>query len=153
MLRNYLKIAFRNLLNDKVFSSINILGLAIGFSASALILLWVNDEMNFENTHENRERIFQAWNQVTEKGKTSSWNVTPQSMGPALQKDYPEVEKMVRVDWADKYLVQAKDTKIKGTVQIVDSTFLDVFTFPLLKGDIKTCLNGATTLRITQDLP
>ena len=151
MLRNYLKIAFRNLLNDKVFSSINILGLAIGFSASALILLWVNDEMNFENTHENRERIFQAWNQVTEKGKTSSWNVTPQSMGPALQKDYPEVEKMVRVDWADKYLVQAKDTKIKGTVQIVDSTFLDVFTFPLLKGDIKTCLNGVNNLVITQD--
>ena len=65
MLRNYLKIAFRNLLNDKVYSSINILGLAIGFSASALILLWVNDEMNFENTHEHKHRIYQAWNQVT----------------------------------------------------------------------------------------
>ncbi len=150
MLRNYLKIAFRNLLKDRTFSSINILGLAIGFSASALILLWVNDEMSFENTHENRDRIFQAWNQVTEKGKTSSWNVTPQTMGPALQKDYPEVEKMVRVDWPDKYLVQAKETKIKGTVQVVDSTFLDVFTFPLLKGDAKTCLNGVNNVVITQ---
>ena len=151
MLRNYLKIAFRNLLKDRTFSSINILGLAIGFSASALILLWVNDEMSFENTHENRDRIFQAWNQVTEKGKTSSWNVTPQTMGPALQKDYPEVEKMTRVDWPDKYLVQAKETKIKGTVQVVDSTFLDVFTFPLLKGDAKTCLNGVNNVVITQD--
>ncbi len=151
MLRNYLKIAFRNLLNDKVFSSINILGLAIGFSASALILLWVNDELNFENSHENKHRIYQAWNQVTEKGKTSSWNVTPQSMGLALQKDYPEVEKMTRVDWPDKYLFQSKETKIKGTVQIVDSTFLDIFTFPLLKGDAKTCLNAANSTVITQD--
>ena len=151
MLQNYLKIAFRNLLNDKVYSSINILGLAIGFSASALILLWVNDEMNFENTHEHKHRIYQAWNQVTEKGKTSSWNVTPQSMGLALQKDYPEVEKMVRVDWPDKYLFQSKETKIKGTVQIVDSTFLDIFTFPLLKGDAKTCLNAVNSTVITQD--
>ena len=69
-------------------------------------------------------------------------------MGLALQKDYPEVEKMVRVDWPDKYLFQSKETKIKGTVQIVDSTFLDIFTFPLLKGDARTCLNAVNSLSL-----
>ncbi len=151
MIKNYLKIALRNLLNNKVYSSINVIGLAIGFSASALILLWVNDEMSFESSHENKDRIFQAWNQVTEKGETNSWNVTPQTMGVALQKDYPEVEKMVRADWADKYLLQYGENKIKGTVQIVDSSFLDVFTFPLLKGDKKTCMNGVNNAIITED--
>jgi putative ABC transport system permease protein len=151
MIRNYLKIAWRNLLNNKAFSFINIVGLAIGFAASALILLWVGDEMSFESSHQNRNRIFQAWNRVTDKGETNSWNVTPQPLGIALQKDYPEVEKMVRVDWPEKYLFQFKENKLKSTVQVVDSTFLDVFTFPLVKGNAKTCLHGANSVVITQD--
>jgi putative ABC transport system permease protein len=151
MLQNHLKIAFRNLQKNKVYSSINIVGLAIGFAASALILLWVNYEYSFESSHQNKDRIFQAWNQVTEQGKTGSWNVTPQTMGPALQKDYPEVEKTVRVDWVQKYLVQFKENKLKGLVRVVDSTFLDIFTFPLLEGDKNTCLNGVNSAVITKD--
>ncbi|MBK8054889.1 MAG: ABC transporter permease [Saprospiraceae bacterium] len=151
MFLNNLKISWRNLQKNWVYSLINILGLTIGFAASALILLWVNDEKSFENTHQNKDRIFQAWNRVTDKGETNCWNVTPQIMGVMLQKDYPEIEKMVRTDWPDKALMQFKETKLKGTVQVVDSTFLDVFTFPLLKGDPKTCLNGVNNIVVTKD--
>jgi putative ABC transport system permease protein len=149
MIKNYIKIAWRNLLKNKAFSFINIIGLALGLATSTIILLWVHFEFNYENFHENKGRIYQMYNQVTEKGETNSWNVTPQSMGLALQKDYPEVEKMTRTDWVQSFLYNVGDKNIKGKTLVADATFLEIFSFPLIKGNIKTCLNSANNILIT----
>ena len=99
MIKNYVKIAWRSILQNKMFSLINILGLAIGMAAAAFILLWVQYEYSFEQFHQNKDRIFEVWNKNIHQGKISNWNVTPKIMASVLKKDYDEIEKTVRVNY------------------------------------------------------
>ena len=69
MLKNYFKIAFRNMLRNKAFSFINISGLAIGMAAAILILLWIQNEVSYDQFHEKKERIYEAWNRAEFNGK------------------------------------------------------------------------------------
>ncbi|MCU0381801.1 MAG: ABC transporter permease, partial [Chitinophagaceae bacterium] len=104
MIRNYIKIAWRNLVKDRSFSLINILGLAIGMASAILIMLWIQYEMGYDKFHEKKDRIYEVWNRVNRNGEISSWNTTPRILGPTLKKDFPEEEHAVRVDWENSYL-------------------------------------------------
>ena len=79
MIKNYLKIAFRNLLRNKAFSIINISGLAIGMASAMLILLWIQNEISYDQFHANKDRIYEAWNRATFSGKLQCWNTTPKA--------------------------------------------------------------------------
>src|SRR4051812_47973630 len=138
MIKNFFKIALRNLLRNKGFSAINILGLAIGMASAMLILLWIQNEISFDQFHEKKDRIYEAWNRASFSGKLNSWNTTPKILARTLEKDFPEVEQCVRVDWGSNYLFSIGDKRITRPGKIVDSNFLQVFTFPLLKGNPKT---------------
>src|ERR1700761_2970795 len=98
MLKNYLKITWRNLWRHKGFSLINILGLAIGMASSALILLWVQNELSFDQFHEKKDRLYQAYNRSVFDGKLWCWGTTPKVMGKAFKLDYPQIEEVSRVD-------------------------------------------------------
>lgn len=74
MLKNYFKIALRNLIRHKVFSSINILGLAIGMASAMLILLWIQNEVSFDQFPEKKDRIYNAWNRATFSGELQCWS-------------------------------------------------------------------------------
>jgi ABC-type antimicrobial peptide transport system permease subunit len=150
MIKHYFKIAFRNLLRHKGFSSINIIGLAVSMAAAILILLWIQDEVSYDAFHKNKDRIYEVWNRVKFDGKISCWNTVPAPLAPALEKDLPEVERAVRVDQANKFLISVGDKKLIESGNIVDTGFLQMFSFPMLKGDPSTALNDLHSIVITE---
>ncbi len=152
MIKNYFKIAVRNLLKNKGFSFINILGLAVGMASAILIILWIQYEVNFDQFHEKKDRIYEAWNQDTFSGKLQSWNTTPKVFARAAEKEYPEIEQVARVNWPSSYLFSIGDKRITLTGNIVDSNFLTVFSFPLLKGDPGTVLKDMHSIVLTEKL-
>jgi putative ABC transport system permease protein len=97
MIKNYLKIAWRNLLKNKGFSAINIFGLAVGIACCLLITLYVTDEMSYDNYHEKGDRIFRLNNNIKFGGIEQFMSQTPDLLGPDLKKDYPQVENQVRL--------------------------------------------------------
>ncbi|GAA4410552.1 ABC transporter permease [Nibrella viscosa] len=150
MLQNYVKIAFRNLLRSKGFSFINIAGLAIGMASSILILLWIQHELSYDQFHEKKDRIYEAWNRAEFSGELNCWNTTPKILARTMERDLPEVEQAVRVDWPRNYLFSVGDKRITAQGHIVDSTFLNVFTFPLLQGNPQQVLREVNSIVVTE---
>jgi ABC-type antimicrobial peptide transport system permease subunit len=151
MIKNFFKVAYRNLLRNKGFSVINITGLAIGMAAAMLIFLWIQDEVGYDQFHKNKDRIYESWNRVKFDGvKLSAWNSVPDLFGPILIKDIPEVERAVRVVGDRKSLFLVGDKKIVESGYLVDTGFLQVFSFPMLKGDASTALNDKHSVVLTE---
>ena len=150
MLKNYFKVAFRSLLHNKGFSIINILGLAIGMASAAVILLWVQNEISYDRFHEKDKRLFEVWQNDLRDGGLQSGTPTPQLLGPALKKDYPEIENSTRIGWSQHMLFgyQNKSVKMNGTW--ADPSFLSMFSFPLLKGNPETALLDPHSVVLTQ---
>ena len=152
MFKNYFKVAFRNLFRNKGFSIINISGLAVGMASAMLILLWIQNEMSYDQFHEKKDRIYEAWNRASFSGKLNCWNTTPKILSRTLEKDFPEVEQCVRVDWGSNFLFSIGEKRLTVQGRIVDSNFLQVFTFPLLKGNPATLLNDMHSIVLTEKL-
>jgi putative ABC transport system permease protein len=152
MLKNYFKIAFRNLSRNSGFSIINIGGLAIGMASAILILLWVQNEMSFDRFHEKNSRLYEVWLNETRDGQIQSGVPTQQLLGPVLIKEYPEIENAARVSWNNAILLNYADKSIKADGFWTDPSFLNMFSFPLITGDPKTALNDPHSLVITQKL-
>ena len=152
MLKNYFKITFRNLLRNKGFSAINILGLAIGMASAILILLWIQNEVSYDQFHENKDCIYEAWNRTERNGKTESWEITPSVLAKTVQSDFPEVERTARVQNLGNILLSPGDKSLTAPGYIVDSGFLQVFSFPLSEGNSKTALNDMHSIVITKKL-
>jgi len=150
MLKNYLKVAFRNLWKNRGFSLINITGLAIGMASAMLIMLWIQSEVSYEQFHEKKDRIYEAWNKAVFSGEMHCWNTTPKIMASALKRDLPEVEHACRVNWSQNYLFSIGDKRIMAQGNAVDSIFLQVFTFPLVKGDANTALMEPFSVVLTE---
>ncbi len=152
MFKNYLKIAFRNLLRNKAFSVINISGLAIGMASAILILLWIQNEVSYDQFHEKKDRIYEAWNRAEFSGKLQAWNTTPKVLARTLEKDIPEVEQAVRVNWPSDYLFSVGEKRLTVRGNAVDSNFLQVFSFPLVKGNPKAALMDMHSIVLTEKL-
>jgi putative ABC transport system permease protein len=152
VITNYLKIAFRNLWRNKGFSAINILGLAIGMASALLILLWIQNEVSYDQFHEKKDRIYNAWNRASFSGALQSWSTTPKVLARTMEKDFPEVEQAARVNWPSNYLFSIGDKRLTVQGNIVDSNFLQIFSFPLLKGSPKNVLNDMHSVVVTETL-
>ncbi|HEY4337057.1 MAG TPA: ABC transporter permease [Puia sp.] len=152
MFTNYLKVAFRNLWKNKGFSFINITGLAVGMASAILILLWIQNEVSYDDFHEKRDRIYEVWNRAEFSGEMHSWNTTPKVLASAMQRDFPEVEHACRVDWGRRLLFTVGDKRLMIRGNIADSIFFQVFSFPMVQGDPKTALNDGYSIVITQSL-
>ena len=138
MLRNYFKIALRNILRHKAYSAINISGLAIGMASSILILLWVQNELSFDKFHTNANQIYR----ITADASGFKAAVNPAGMPAGLQAVMPEIKSTVRLSHISSALLDAGgDRKFEEKkIFYTDSTFLEVFSFPLLEGNRKTAL-------------
>lgn len=152
MFKNYLKVAFRNLWRNKGFSFINIAGLAVGMASAILILLWMQNEVSYDDFHEKGNRIYEAWNRAVFSGALHCWNTTPKVLGAALQRDMPEVEHAARCDWSHDRLFSVGEKRMMVRGSAVDSDFLQLFTFPLIRGDANTALNDGYSIVVTQSL-
>ncbi len=150
MIKNYFKIAFRQLLKNKGFSIINILGLAVGMGSVMLIALWMRNELSYDNFHEKKERIYELWNKGEYSGNLECWNVTPMVATKVLPGEISEIEKMARVNWAGNWLFDIGSKQMHLTGNVVDGSFLDIFSFPILRGDKKTPLKDGKSLVLTE---
>jgi putative ABC transport system permease protein len=151
MLRNYFKTAWRNLWKNKVYSIINIAGLAIGMAACIVILLFVFYENSFDRFH--TQNIYRL-NEVQKfPGMVASQKVALSMfpMGPTLQQDFPEIRNFTRVNWDNKVQVTYHDKRLFLPQTFnVDTSFLHIFDFPLLKGDRATALQQPNSAVLTE---
>ena len=149
MLQNYIKIAFRNLLQHKAFSFINIAGLAIGMSCSILIMLWVQDELSYDKFHKNSGRIYRITSSLADLDIHAA--VTSAPMAQTLKNEVPEIRSVVRLSGHNSDLLQVDDKVFQEErLMYADSNFLQFFSFPLLEGDPKTALLQPEGIVITQ---
>src|SRR4051794_8463104 len=152
MLKNYFKIAFRNLLRNKGFSVINIVGLGIGMASALLILLWIQNEISYDQFHVKKDRIYEAWNRASFSDKLQCWNTTPKILARTIEKDLPEVEQAARVNWGNDKLFSMGEKRITVHGITVDSNFLQVFSFPLLQGNPRLVLKDMHSIVLTEKL-
>src|SRR5580658_6166820 len=140
MLMNYLKTAFRNLWKRRAFSLINILGLAVGMTASFLIFLYVRFELSYDSFHSKADRIYRLVCDVKTPSETVHANGPAWPVAPALKREFPDVVTAVRTT-AVSFLFRKDDIKFQEENSLLaDPDFFRVFDFPLLKGDPNTCL-------------
>ena len=149
MIKNFFKIAFRNLWRSKGFSAINIFGLAIGMASAILILLWIQNEMSHDRFHEKENRLYTMFNRDKFSGQMWAWNSTPKIMGPTLKNDYAEVEDVSRTTNAP-FLCSIGEKKLRGNACLTDSGFLQMFTFPLLQGNTFNALCKPFSMVVTE---
>jgi putative ABC transport system permease protein len=152
MLKNYIKIAWRNLVKNKVFSFINIVGLAIGLACFMLIALYVVDELSYDKYNEKASRIYRINSDITFGGTAMTLAVCSDPMGATLKNDYPQVEQYVRFYNSDgsKRIKKGNVFITEENVAHADSTLFDVFTLPAIAGDTKNALNEPNTVVLTK---
>jgi putative ABC transport system permease protein len=150
MLKNFLKVAWRSLRRGKGFSVINISGLAVGMATALLILLWVQNEFSYDSFYTHSDRLYQLWRNGKDNTGITSFNITPQILGPTLKQDYPEVERATRVFWDETLLLSRGEKKINIKGTMADPDFLEMFDFPLVAGDRATALSSPTQMVITE---
>jgi putative ABC transport system permease protein len=145
MVANYLRIAWRNLKKHKLFSFINVAGLAVGMACCILIFLWVQDELSFDRFHPNHNRLYRTVLRTEGTWVTSSgWALTP-----TLKREYPEIAKASRFAGRN-VLVTFEDMSLYRRVAFVDPDFLEMFGFPLREGDPRSALTVNQSVVITE---
>jgi len=150
MIWNYIKIAFRNLTRYKSFSLINILGLAIGLSASLLIALWVFDELSYDKYHENSGRIYRVGRHINWDGKVFDVPVTGAIYGETINDKIPEIVDFSRVYPIELSLWNHLNSNQEERVMFCDKGFFNVFTYKFERGDPKTALAEPYTVVLTK---
>ena len=154
MFRNYLAVILRHLFRHRVYSAINVLGLAIGLASCILILLYVQDELSYDQHHERRDRIYRIVVSMTAEGRTDEWARTPSAWAPVLKEEYPEIEQFTRwkppnTSWLIGYEEKSYEEKY---FIFADSTVFDIFTIPLVQGSPQTALTKPHTVVVSETM-
>jgi putative ABC transport system permease protein len=149
MIRNYIKVAIRNLLRQKGFSFINIFGLALGISCTALIGMWVNDELSYDRFHNSYDKIYRITATLPELKVHAAVSSAPLAL--AFTSEIPEVEDAVRITEPRRDLIAVGDIRFEEkNIMYADSNFFKMFTFPFIKGDRETALLNPDGVVITE---
>ncbi len=147
MLGNYLTIAFRNLRREKLYSCINVLGLALGMAVSLLIGLWVNEERSFNGFFAHLSQLYY----VRASDGTHTSTVTPGPLADALKRDIAGIEKAVKItSWTSNYLLEANGKSGKAEGIYASEDFFAVFAYPVLAGDPTRALSSPNDIIITR---
>lgn len=153
MLKNYLKIAFRNLKKNKGFTTINIVGLAIGMAAAMLIMLWVKSEFTYDRFYSKTDQIYEVGIKDVWDGATVQHFFTPKPMAAALKTDFPEINNIVRMNNGTGFLLTNGEVKLsKEQGSFVDSSFLKIFDFKVLAGNPIEALKNPNQIVLTKSL-
>ncbi len=151
MLKNYLITAFRNLVKERLFTVINLIGLSIGIACCVLILLYVHNELSFDKFHSKSDRIYRVWVKEQYKSGQEFFNtVTPYPLASALKNEVPEIESVVQIsllNWDAKY----QTSKLPETVHMVSPSFFEMLDFKLLSGNLSNALNESKNIVLTED--
>ena len=152
MIKNYFKVAFRNLWKNRGYSAINIFGLAIGLATCLLITLYVTDELSYDQYNEKADRIYRVNYDMRFGGADMHITQTSDVMGELLKKDYPAVEEYTRIynSGGSKLIKKGNEFINESSIAFVDSTFFDVFTLPAIEGNPKKALFEPNTIVLSE---
>ncbi len=152
MIRNYFRIAWRNLVRNKAFSFINILGLALGLASSLLMILWVQDEKSVDAFHANSDKLYQVYVRQLSAGKVDAGYLTQGPLAAELKKEVPEVAYASGFQAFPPVALRADDKIMKSTGAYAGADFLRMFSYPILQGNRTTALDKPGTIAISKHL-
>ncbi|MCP4725771.1 MAG: FtsX-like permease family protein [bacterium] len=153
MLKNYLLIAFRTIRRNKVYSAINIFGLSVGIAACIIVILFVGNEMSFDKFHENLDRLYRVQMKLKlETGAVWDYAEIKSYYFDALIEEMPEIESSAKIERHNGIVLSNGDSKFNEDIHFVEGNFLKIFSFPLLRGDAETVLDGPLKAVITEKL-
>lgn len=154
MIKNLLRVALRNFKRDIWYSLLNILGLTIGITFSLFLIFYIKDELSYDRYHVNADRIYRINGYAKEPDKDEmKWAFTQFPLGPALKKDYPEVEEAVRFVNADKTMYRNGDLRFyEDKIFFTDSSVFKIFTYKFIEGNPKVALTAPNSMVLTQSL-
>ena len=154
MIKNYLKIALRNLFKNKLYSFLNIVGLAIGIACCILIFFYVQNELSYDKYHEHSDNIHRIIMDFSIQDRTIHTATTTFAYGPMLKNDFAEIEEVCRfTSFGGKTIVQYNDiTFYEDKFLWADHSLFDVFSFELIKGNPQHALTEHNTIVITEDM-
>ena len=145
MIKNYLTVAIRNLARHRIYSAINIIGIAIGLAFCILTYLFVHNEWTYDTFHENADRIYRVYI----KGRNERVHgVTPGPLGPALREAFPDMQTVRFTSRTGK--IGTENRAFRAKLGFTDSNFLDIFSFPILRGDLSHTLQDKYSALITE---
>lgn len=150
MFSNYLKTAFRNLWKHRIYSLINILGLAVGMTACFLIFLYVKFELSYDNFHSKADRIYRLVTDIKTPTETIHAGISSWPFAPAIKADMPGVQAFVRTSSTSMLLTWEDKKMEESRTLFADSSLFDVFDFELLKGNPKTALRDPMSVVLSQ---
>ena len=152
MYYNYLKVAVRNLAKYKIYSAINILGLALGLTAALLLTIFVVDEFTFDRFNTKSDRIYRLVSAIEFPGQAvRQLDVTPPAMAPTLSRDYPEVEAYTQIASAGRADIAYQNNAYYENFVFADNSLFDLFDFEFVSGDRETSLLNPGSVVLTQE--
>src|SRR3954454_12136789 len=158
MFRNYLKVAWRNLMKSKIFYFINIIGLSVGLTCCMLIAVYLYNELSYDKYHTNIDRLYQLGTVFVKDGKDEKTPNTPAPMATAMKLEFPEIDETARLMGLfaeDKTLLQYKGAaapksfyETKGAM--ADASFFKLFTYNFIEGHAATALQEPNTIVLSE---
>ena len=159
MIKNYLKVAWRNLMKNKVFSFINIVGLSVGLTCCMLIAVYLYNELSFDRYHKNINQLYQLATIFVKDGKEDKTPNTPAPMAVAMKQEFPEISETARIMALfaeDKTLLQYKETLPKSFYEtkgfMADASFFKLFTYNFIEGDAASALKDPNTIVLSEEI-
>lgn len=150
MLKNYFKTAWRNILKDKGYSVLNILGLATGMAVALIIGLWVNFQFSYDRFLPNNSQVYQAQYRSTRNGDIQTQMATSLLLAPTLKQDIPEIQYVAQTDWMGEHGLVAGDKKLYIGGAHAGEDFLKIFQYPLLQGNAANALKDPNSIVLTK---
>lgn len=150
MIKHYFKTALRNLRKNKAFSFINILGLTVGLTCCLLMVLYIRHELSYDDFQKNGDRMARVIMEYSEGGSVMKGNFTSTKVAPAFKRNFPEVEQAVRMYKGIRVVHYQDKLFDEKSFMYADSTFFDMFSFKLLKGNPQYALSGPNVVVLTQ---
>ncbi len=148
MLKSYFKLAWRSLIRNKLSAFINILGLSLAIGSAIVIFNFIEFSLNKDAFHEQAEEIYLVECAITRNGNDAIWGISPGPLGPALKQDFPQLKRVVRLK-RDAAVVRYEDKIFEQGLYFADQGFLDMFTFPLEKGE-KNALDNPNAIVLSK---
>ncbi|MEM7039383.1 MAG: ABC transporter permease, partial [Bacteroidota bacterium] len=153
MWKTYFKVAVRNLLRNRIYAAINIVGLAAGIACSIIVFLYLQNELSYDLPHENHDRIYRLGTVFRIHDKIERLALSSRTMGPMIKEEFPDIQEIVRMSRVPRVQLNTPDTTLFAEgLMLADSTVFDVFSHKLIYGDPKTALRERNAIVLTASL-
>lgn len=150
MFKNYLKIAWRSLIKNKLYSAINIGGLGAGMAVSFMLLLYVYNEFTYDKFYQNSDSIYKVMRNQPSNGEILTGDATPVQVAGVLQKEYPDIAYAARTNWAYDQLFNYNNKPLKFSLMAADASFLDIFKLDFVKGNKTDAFKDLSSVIISE---